>query len=408
MIRLIKFFDRITYWSIVILPFAMSIAPAPLSMAEGFIIAGFLAKKALKRERLFPATALNLPLALLFIAACLSFINTINTPDSIKGIFKLARYIMIFFVLTEELRDRRHMQRVLISAAAGVMLSSFDAAWQVISGRDFIRGYLPVVNLGMVRATASFKDSNVLGIYLSAIAPLLFGMALYYFKKPKKSAMMALSLIAIAGMLLTYSRPTLLAAYIALFFLAFARRDKRLIVFLVVFTLISPFIVPRAVKDWARDVEYNPLRFMCNDDRIAVYRNSMHMIKDHPFIGVGVNTYMKNYGKYREPVEYRGVVTKDYMYAHNNFIHMAGETGLISLGIFLWLIWFLLAKSMAIYNKLDDGYYKIFSLSLSACLIAFLVNGLTESSLYYSRVAVIFWYLAGITLAFKRFIHADR
>ena len=56
-----------------------------------------------------------------------------------------------------------------------------------------------------------------------------------------------------------------------------------------------------------------------------------------------------------------------------------------------------------IYRKLDDDYMKIVSLSLSVCLIAFLVNGLTESSLYYSRVAIIFWYIMGLALALNKF-----
>jgi len=52
---------------------------------------------------------------------------------------------------------------------------------------------------------------------------------------------------------------------------------------------------------------------------------------------------------------------------------------------------------------LDNHYLKIVSLSLSACLLAFLVNGLTESSLYYSRVAIIFWYIMGLALALNKF-----
>jgi hypothetical protein len=42
-------------------------------------------------------------------------------------------------------------------------------------------------------------------------------------------------------------------------------------------------------------------------------------------------------------------------------------------------------------------------LSLVACFIAFLINGLTESSLYYSRVAAMFWFFVGISMALVRF-----
>ncbi len=404
MYKIIKYLDYIIYGSIILIPFFVSIAPAPVSILMGFLIISFLTKKVLKKEWLFTNTPLNIPLLLLFLITCLSFLNSINYFDTLKGgAFRLIEYILIFFVMVEEVKDPRHIRMIVFAISTGLILASFDSIWQVLTGRDFIRGYAPVINIGLVRATAAFKDSNLLGIYLSAFAPLILGLSLYYFKNKQKLIFTFVSLIALIGIILTYSRPTLLAIYIVLFFLGIAKKDKAIIALLIIFTLISPFILPKSVKNWAREVEYNPFRFICNDDRIAVYRNSLNMIKDHPFIGLGANTYMKNYKKYREPIEYRNIVTKDYMYAHNNFLHMAAEIGLIGLGIFIWLLYKLFMECNNIYRKLEDGYLKIISLSLSACLIAFLVNGLTESSLYYSRVAIIFWYIMGLALALNKF-----
>jgi len=452
MYKIIKYLDYIIYGSIILIPFFVSIAPAPVNILMGFLIISFLTKKVLKKERLFTNTPLNIPLLLLFLITCLSFLNSINYFDTLKGgAFRLIEYILIFFVMVEEVKDPRHIRMIVFAISTGLILASFDGIWQVLTGRDFIRGYAPVINIGLVRATAAFKDSNILGIYLSAFAPLIWGLNLYYFmvqesikhfpiplrksfkviadhayggsrqsrlrrippkaerregdflENKQKLTFTFVSFIALIGIILTYSRPTLLAIYVVLFFLGVARKDKILISLLIIFTLLSPFLLPKSVKKWAAEVEYNPLRFMCNDDRLAVYRNSFNMIKDHPFIGLGANTYMKNYKKYREPVEYRNIVTKDYMYAHNNFLHMAAEIGLIGLGFFIWLLYKLFMECRNIYRKLEDDYMKIVSLSLSACLIAFLVNGLTESSLYYSRVAIIFWYIMGLALALNKF-----
>jgi len=318
----------------------------------------------------------------------------------------LLQYIFVLFIIIEELKDKRHIRRIVFFMALGVILSSFDGIWQVFTGKDFIRHYAPVINIGLVRATASFKDSNVLGIYLSAIAPLIFGLNLYYLKGAKKIMFVFVSLAALTGIALTYSRPTLLAIYAALFFLGLIKRHKVLIALLLILTLISPFLLPGSVKDWAKEIGYHPLRFMCNDDRIATYRNSFNMIREHPFIGLGANTYMKNYKKYKEVPEYCNVVTSDYMYAHNNFLHMAAEIGLIGLAVFMWLVYKLFAECRNIYRSLNDNFLKVVSVSLSACLIAFLVNGLTESSLYYSRVAILFWYIAGFSLSLKKFAGA--
>lgn len=398
----INYLDFIIYWSIALIPFSIAISPVPTSVFMGLLIAAFVSKKIMKREHGVTKTAINAPLLFFFVLTCISIIHSINYPDSLKGgIFRLLEYILLLLIIVEELKDKNHLNKIILSITIGILLSSLDALWQVATGKDFMRGYAPVVNIGLVRATASFKDSNLLGIYLSAFMPILLGLTLYYFTNKKRILFILVTFIALVGIILTYSRPTLLAMYLVLLFLGIAKRNRILIGLLILFMIISPFIIPKSVKNWAKEVEYNPLRFMCNDDRIAVYRNSLNMIKAHPFIGLGPNTYMKNYKKYKEFPEYRNIVTLDYMYAHNMYLQMAAEIGLIGLTIFIWLLFALLAEMRNIYRSLNDYYLKVVILSLSACVMAFLVNGLTESSLYYSRVAMIFWYLAGISLSLK-------
>ncbi len=404
--KTIKILDGIIYWAIVILPFAMAIAPAVMNAFLGILVFCFLVKKVIKKERLFVSSSLNLPFLFFLIISAVSIFNSINYQDSSRGLFRLIQYWVLFLIMAEEIKDEAHIKRIVFAMAAGVSLLSLDALWQVRQGKDFIRGNLPVINIGIVRATTSFPDSNVLGIYLSAIAPLVIALAFCCLKINQKVIFYVVSLLALLGILLTYSRPTILAIYSCLWIIGIIRRNRRLIFLLIIITLISPFIAPPSLKDWAKAMEYNPLRFMCNDDRIAVYRNTIQMIKAHPLIGVGVNNYMKNYKKYKEIPEYRNVITADFMYGHNNFLHMAGEIGLLGLAIFFWFLYKLFGANISIYRKLKSDYLKNISLGLILCLIAFLINGLTESSLYYSRVALIFWYLIGFSLSLAKFTNA--
>jgi len=401
---ILRYLDYVIYWTIILIPFFLAIAPAPVSVFMGFMIAAFLTKKILKKEPIFPRTAINWPLLFLLIITCISLVHSINYRDSFKGgIGRLVHFGFVFLILSSEIRNKKHLFKIIFSICLGLFIASIDSLWQVTTGRDFIRGYPAIVNIGLVRATGSFKDSNLLGIYLSGFTPLVIGLALFYYKNKKQIPFIIIGIFALAGIILTYSRPTLLAIYLVLVFFALVKKDKILISFLIIFTLLSPFLLPKAVSNWAREVEYNPLRFMCNDDRIAAYRNSMNMIKAHPFIGVGANTYMKNYKQYKENPEYRNVVTQDTMYAHNMYLQMAAELGIIGFSIFIWLLFKLFSASRRIFKALKDNYLKILTISLTACLIAFLVNGLTESSLYYSRVAIIFWYLSGLLLSLKKF-----
>lgn len=402
--KIIRFFDFIIYWAIILIPFSMAIAPAPMNMFMGFLIGSYLIKKIIKKGPVFTKTDINIPLLFLFAITCLSILNSINFKDTLKGgIFRLLQYIFVFFIIAEELKDKKQLYGIVLAVCFGVILTVFNEAWQLITGRDFIRGYAPIINYGLIRATASFKDANILGIYLSALAPLILGLTFYYFQGKQKIMFVFASILSLVGVALTYSRPTLLAVYVALFFFGLMEKNKKLIISLIILILAFPFLLPKSIKNFAQEVNYNPLRFMCNDDRIAIYRNSFNMIKAHPIIGLGANTYMKNYKNYKESPEYRTITTANFVYAHNNFLHLAAEIGLIGLGIFIWLLYKLLKQCVNIYRHLDDCFFKITSLSLLACLIAFLINGLTESSLYSSRVAMIFWYLAGLSIALKKF-----
>lgn len=400
--KAVKYLKFISYWAIILIPFSIAIAPGVVNTFIGFLFFSFLAGKILNRERLFVSTPINLPFLLFMVVSLVSFINSVDYGASFRGMEKLVINALLFLICAEEIRDRKHMNRIILSVIFGASLASFDAIWQVNFGKDFIRGNLPIINIGLTRATAAFPDANVFGVYLSAITPLIIGLTLFYFKGREKIAMILAAALATTGIILTFSRGTALGLYVGVLFISICKRSKIVSLSLVILLLVFPFILPRTIKDWAKVGHYNPVVFMCNTDRISVYKNSVNMVKHHPIIGVGVNTYSKNYLKYKLP-EPDDARTGDFMYAHNHFLQMAGEVGLTGLGIFLWLLFRLFKRNMHIFRSLKDEYYKILSLSIAACLIAFLVNGLTETSLYYSRVSMIFWYFTGFTLALGRF-----
>lgn len=404
---MISLLDSLIYWSLVLLPFSIAIAPAFTYTFMGFLFCAYFFKKLLKKERFYAKSAIDIPFLGLVAVSVFSIVNSIDYASSMKGVFKLVQYALIYLIFTEELKDRLHIKRIVLGIFMGVALSSFDGLWQIVFGRDFIRGHLPIINIGLKRATAAFPNANVFGVYLSAITPLIIGLFLYYYKGRKKIIMFIFSVLAVCGAAITFSRGAVLGLYIGVLFLSILRRSRLILISLLFLLLVFPFLMPKSVKDWARKVNYNPIIFMCNADRISLYKNTLNMIRHHPVLGVGVNTFSKNYLRYKLP-EPEDARTDDSMYAHNNFLHMAGEIGLLGLSMFLWLLWALFKKCLEIYRKLKDEYLKVVSLSLLACIIAFLINGLTETSLYYSRVAMVFWYLIGFSLALNKFTNADK
>ncbi|HTZ11123.1 MAG TPA: O-antigen ligase family protein [Candidatus Margulisiibacteriota bacterium] len=404
--RIINISEFLAYWAIVLVPFSITIAPGLANSFIWVMVFFFLIKKILKKENIFIHTPLNLPFLLFFTAALLSFKNTIDYGDSFRGLLKIFQNAVVFLVCAQEIKDKKHIFRIFLGITFAAAFASFDAGWQLATGADFVWGRELKTAIGLTRATAAFPNPNVFGVYISATAPIILGMALYYFKGKAKIWMLAFSVLVSFGVISTFSRGTGLAFYCAILLISIARKNKFISASLILLLLIYPFIMPQKIRDWAKKINYNPVVFMLNSDRISIYRNSFNMIKQHPILGLGVNTYCRNYSTYKLP-EAAGAETAEHMYAHNNFLQMAADLGLLGLVAFCFLLFRLFRYSARNYSLLNDNYLKVLSLCVGAALMAFLINGLTETSLYYSRVAMIFWYLVGLSLGLGKFINHE-
>jgi len=405
--RALKASNFLIQWSIIMIPFAVAISPAMANTFIGFMTFFYLLKKFLNLpQRSFFKTPIDTPFLLIVIFSGLSFINSVDLSDSIHGMMKWVKYAFIFLACAEEIRDIRQVKRVVYSSLFGVALIGLDGLFQLKFGFDFIRGYgLQSSPIDLTRATASFPNPNIMGIYLSALAPLVIGLALFHkTDKKEKFLFVFAALLAALGVYLTFSRGSGLGLFFALFFLGVFKRSKALIACLLILLVIFSFVMPQKIKDWTKDIRYNPLVFLFNQDRVSIYRNTLNMIRHHPFIGVGVNTFSKNYAKYKlkEAEEYHP--TMDKTYSHNMYLQMGGEIGLLGLLAFLWLLFRFFKDNLRTQRSLKDHFLRVTCMSLFACVLAFLINGMTETSLYYSRISMIFWYLMGCSLALRKFI----
>jgi len=394
--------DMLIYWSLVLMPFSVAIAPGLANAFIGIFSVLFIIKKLIKRQALFTPRAILLCFGLFLLTSLLSMINSVDYRASLQGITKLLKYFLIIVVCCEEIKDKLHLKRIFASICAGVCLVTVDALWQMAFSYDFIRHNIIQAAIGLPRPTAAFPNCNIFGIYVTVLTPMVLGLTFFYFKGRARLLLLMACILGLSGVLLSLSRGAGLGIYLAVLFLSIAQRKKMITLILIGILAVAPFVMPSKIKEWAKKANYNPLVLMFNEDRVSIYNNTINMIKHHPFIGVGVNTFSKNYGKYKTAEAEKYCHTADTIYAHNIYLQMAGETGLLGLAVFLLFLFQVFRSLGASIRSLSDKYLNVTGISLFACLIAFLVNGLTETSLYYPRVVMIFWYLIGVCLSLAR------
>jgi len=147
--------------------------------------------------------------------------------------------------------------------------------------------------------------------------------------------------------------------------------------------------LPPEMKAWAA-AQGSLFNIMVMPQRPDMWRTALHMIQAHPWIGVGVNTFVLNYAHFKPAGD--EVIAA---YAHNQYLHRAAETGLIGLAALLWLLASTGLAWRRIMREADAWTVRIAS-GLGCGLISFLVMGLFESALQSSRANFGFWVGLGI------------
>ncbi len=124
------------------------------------------------------------------------------------------------------------------------------------------------------------------------------------------------------------------------------------------------------------------------DSRLDLFRNSLILVEDYPFIGAGLDGYMMLYSTYAYLLHVGFIV-----HSHNLYLDVAIEQGLFGL---LALVWMWILFGIALWRESEDGYLSMATGIAALSLTTILLHGLVEDALYGSRAVMLLF----IPLAF--------
>lgn len=388
--------DAVIYWSIIAVPFVASFSSAAVDTFICFMVFAFLLKKILAKDFTIARTPLNLPFALIILVSIVSFVNSVSMRASLQGIVKLLKYGFLIIIIAGEIKDRKHFVRILWSVFLGLFSSSMDGIYQLIYGVDLYRHNPYDSIIGLKRLKAAFPHTNIFAGYLALIIPACVPLILYYFKGKKRLILLIIAILGSFCLIFTFCRSAIIGVWLVLLLMGILRKDKIIIALTFIFLVAGSLLAPNTIKDWAKTT-HSVGEFLFNKDRFVLYETSFNMIRHHPLAGVGVNTYVLNYQKYKLR-DTSPETAGSRWYAHNSFLQMASEIGILGLGIFIWLLYLLFSKWWKFYRTGKDRFFELCGLGIVMGLAAFLIHGLTETNLYYPKIAVLFWFQAGLLM----------
>ena len=421
------FADRALEYTLYGMIFYIPISNALIESLFVFALLFFVIKKMAKPEFKFLENYTYLFLMFFLYFSIASFINSgIYFEKSVKALFfKWLEYILMFIVVHDTFlnKPKRLWIAILIFLSVSGLIA-IDGIFQQLTKIDFIR------HRSWFYVTASFKNPNDFGAYLVAIGLMVIALLFYGTGKYKTlshttetsqrrvlesrqrrdevscsslkkqyrykkiafgdnfgaifSGWKTLSLLAVLlniCLILTFSRGAWIGFLAGLFLLIFFSKKKK--IFYVLVCNIMSFILIPALRSRVLNT------FQPGGDafRFTIWPVAISMIKENPFLGKGVGTFMAYFSKYPTDLSPQ--------YAHNCFLQIWAETGIFSLISFLLFAGLLLYQGIKKFRKDNDPVL----LGLVCGAFGFLVHSFFDTNLYSLQLATLFWVLMGLISA---------
>jgi O-antigen ligase len=134
-----------------------------------------------------------------------------------------------------------------------------------------------------------------------------------------------------------------------------------------------------------------------NIERLNGWTSSLQIIKDHPWTGIGFDTFKQVYPAYMLP-QAREVLA----HAHNTPLVLATEGGIFTA---LFFFCFFVAAMLYIiygYRTIGSSYYRNLVLGLACAAVALMINGAVDYAFTRSGVWAIFIFQLGFCLGLVR------
>lgn len=138
-----------------------------------------------------------------------------------------------------------------------------------------------------------------------------------------------------------------------------------------------------------------------NLQRVLQWKAGLRVFMKHPVFGVGPGALKVYIPENLTPAFFKTGVESVSEHAHNEFVEVAADTGIVGLGLFIWI---LVSASLMVWrfiknSKRDDSWGWCYSSALLGGIVALLICNLAGVTMRYSCGAVYFWVYLGLMSA---------
>ncbi|HOX54770.1 MAG TPA: O-antigen ligase family protein [Candidatus Omnitrophota bacterium] len=355
----------------------------------------------------FRKTKIDLPIWLFVVLAVISTVFSIYKNASFLEIFKLLMYIGAFYLVVNNFDRLMSLRLVATIIIMGTAMSVFGLA-QYFLGLDH-SWWVPENFL-----SSTYVNHNHFAGYLEMAIPLAIAVLLSL-KSDKMSSMARLIILRFGlilslafmfvALLVAQSRGAWISLGLSLLVMSIVLIKKKIlpkitIIIFLLFIFVAAVYILSGTDDVAQRLRFveqvNNEGFL--EGREKMWKGSIEMIKANPLIGTGIGTFEWGFPRYRpEGLNVRA------NFAHNEYLQMMTEMGLLALPLMLWIIFFLVSsglkwedKSKFDKSKGSLGLLEAVVLGSAIGILSLSIHGLVDFNFHIPANMLTLSVLAGI------------
>lgn len=349
--------------------------------------------------------------AFLFLCG-LSFIAAKNTSLVITRFTEILIVFCLFINLCILLKNKLELIYKIVFL---VCISAFLQSWQELCHFIIIPKHASIMSL-LGNMKGNTGNINILAASLTIKVPFLL-LGITYFSGFKKWFLVIALFCVISVIFLTGARtPLINLAIIFLVYIVYLLRENSfqksgfakslLLIVPVLFSILFVSTVFEKSKDTLRYVSLeNRIKRINNEDasaqaRLTFWGNVSQISKKNPVLGIGLGNYLV------ESIPYEQLTSNDFtasLHAHNDFLEICAETGIVNSLIYLSLFIFLFVVNLKRIIKSNNKETEIIALLTLLLIIVYGIDSFFNFPMYRPTMQIFFALLLALTVVNSEF-----
>lgn len=315
---------------------------------------------------------LKYPLVSFILSLVISFAFSGDKAASLHALLNYCAALLLFLItISLSDQDKDALIKTVICAA---VIISLLAIYQYFFGFTHLLSYAVTHKLNdpfafdyiqRKRVFFPFVTPNILAGYLIIISPAALTIK-------KKKWLIAIPLLS--ALLLTQSLGALLSLAGGISLYVFLKETSLRNRFLILGSIVFACMLIMLLRHTTHQPQALPSFSLTQ--RLNYWQESLKIIKEHPVRGIGL-------GNFDIPQS---------RYAHNSYLQIWAEIGILGLFSFVWLITTVLATGLSPQTIAED---KNHILLLYTAVIVFLLHNAADFTFFLPEVSLIWWLLTG-------------